>query len=447
MERSRRFALPAAFATAFFLALWISCVFLTRAGLRSSNAPYYERYGEALRHGRLWIQESPNLAGCAWDLSFHDGRCYLYWGIVPGIVHAAIPVVSDRVVTLVMTTGAVFFLLLLMQELAPPSTEPDAARAPPAAAGLVLSFCLAFLTGLPATMLASRVYEESIATGLAFGLAGLFLLFSRADQGEPRTDAWRSIGGVGCLVVAGLARSPWLPVAVVALGVVAWRERRARTWRGARAIVGATGVVIAGAAVQLGLNVARFGDPLEFGISMQASVVATKASGTATIAPRFIPRNAANYTFTALPPVASPLVTPFRPFDLPLLGLTARFTRGLLYPEFGLALFAAMPMLLLGVGALWRLWRSDRPNALRLLTASAITLPLAIPVLASAGYMYRYQLEANLFVLVLLAPPLLVPASRRLTSGFLIAAGVGTAIVGVNTLWVVKMVCATWNYC
>lgn len=447
MERSRRFALPAAFATAFLLAVGISSVFLTRVGLHSSNAPYYERYGDALRHGRLWIQESPDLAGCAWDLSFHEGRCYLYWGVVPGLVHAALPMASDRAVTLVMATIGVFFLVLLMQQLAPRPADPDAARAPPAAAALVMSFALAFLTGLPATVLASRVYEESIAAGFAFGLAGLYLVFACDAEDAPRADDKWTFAGIACLVVAGLARSPWLLVAGCGLTVVVWRHRATRSGRNIRVVVGATAMVAGGAAIQLGLNAARFGDPLEFGISKQASVVATKASGASTIAPGFIPRNVANYLFTALPPVASPFTTPFRPFDLPVTAVTTRFTRGLLYPEFGLALFAAMPMLLLGVMAMIRLWRSDRACALRLMTISAVTLPLAVPVLASAGYMYRYQLEANLFVLVLLAPPLLVRSSRRIALVFVAASGVGAAIVAVNTLWVVKMVCATWNYC
>jgi hypothetical protein len=448
MNRSRRFALPAAFATGFFMVLWISSVFLTRAGLRSSAAPYHERYGEALKHGRLWIQESPNLAGCAWDLSFHEGRCYLYWGIVPAIVHAAIPIASDRVVTLVMSALSVFFLILLMQALTPAATGPDAARAPPTGTAVVLGVFLAFLTGLPATMLASRVYEESIATGIAFGLAGLVLFFeSPSDSTLPTTTAWRVIGGVGCLVVAGLARSPWFLVAAGVLAALAWRQVRERSWRGARGLIGAGAVVLIGAGMQLGLNAARFGDPLEFGIAKQASVVATKASGAATIAPRFIPQNTANYFFTALPPVASPLVMSFRPFGLPLPRVTAISTRGLLYPEFGLALFAVMPTLLLGIVALAQLWHTNRRAVSRLALASAVTLPLAIPVLASAGYMYRYQLEANLFILVLVVPPLLAVDSRRVLVLHVIAACTGAAVVGINTLWVVKMVCATWGYC
>jgi hypothetical protein len=397
-------------AAAFFATLAVVLLSITSVGLHSSHIAYYERYARAIGEGHLWLHQANT---CDWDLSPHDGKCYSYWGIVPALFHWALPFVSDRFMTLIAAAVAVFFLLRLCIALSGIG-EAEEERAMP------LLLFLAFFTGLPATVLAARVYEEAIVFGAAFGLAGLYVGLATR----------RAVLAMTLLTVAGLARTPWLGVAVL-FCLYQLRQKR---------LLAVVAPVAVGLLVQAWLNHARFGSIFEFGYAAQTSNRQMAASGTPPFSSHNLLGNLFAYLVAALPPLENPLTSTTRAPDLQVLSITRTFMEGRPFQELGLALLPTMPSLLLCI-PLWR--RGEAPRAA--LTAALLALPPCLAVFGIAGCIYRYQLEATLPFVLVAVPPLL--RTPRWLKWHWAALLLGAPLVAVNALWVAKIVCRDWGYC
>ena len=227
--------------------------------LRSHLFNYYNYLADALLHGSLSLVEAPPHVH---DLSNYQGRFYLYWGPLPAII--LMPVVAlvgphwpDHIFSIilgVLASAAAYRLLEVTQSIHRLSS------------GKRILLALTFAVGSPVVHLASAgtVWFVGQLVTLVFMLSGLALFFDTAGS------RWRTAEAALCMALACAARPSVAGGAVWLCAAIAFRFTGPSTERGAsRGRRTAVAVALCvGVAILLGAyNFARFGSPLETGIS------------------------------------------------------------------------------------------------------------------------------------------------------------------------------------
>jgi hypothetical protein len=197
---------------------------------------------EGFRQGHLYLPEVPsaalrhladplnpaNMPLWRWDHSYYHGRFYLYWGLVPALLLAAVKVVfqihrvvPDSVVVFAFFVGRLVAGTLLIRGLAGTMSV----RPPRWAVGLAMTvFALAHPT--PYTLARGAVYEVAIGAGACFMVAALGLAFRGIFSASPRTaNRWLAAASV-CFGLAGGSRVSLFPAVVLLVALTAlarWR--------------------------------------------------------------------------------------------------------------------------------------------------------------------------------------------------------------------------------
>jgi hypothetical protein len=250
----------------------------------------YDAQAEGLLHGHLHLPEAPSRALTAlanpydianiqfwrWDHSYYQGHLYLYWGLVPAFIAAAIkaifhaPGVPDNTLTFAFCMIRLVAGTLLIRDVAR-----TADRRPPRWAVALAMLVFALANPTPYTLARAGIYEAAIMGGVAFTVAGLW--FGHRALGARRAGAataWLAAASFS-LGLAGGTRLSLIPtIAALAALTGGWRlwqlhRRGARDRNRARIAVAAAALLPAGA-IGLGLlvcNHLRFGNWLEFGRS------------------------------------------------------------------------------------------------------------------------------------------------------------------------------------
>jgi hypothetical protein len=437
-----------AVTAAFAVVIVIGAVLFTRSGLGASNLPHYQSYAEAILNRRLWIATAADHSTCPWDLSFVDGKCFPYWGILPAIIHAALlNSVSDRVLTIVFSTIAVYFMLRTCQRLASLGIKGEMPRAN----SWPLYICIAFLTGLPATAIASRIYEEAITASLAFGFAGIFLAIKILFKPHDHINSfWNCAFGPGLLALAGLCRAPWFGVAAlvsVYTGIVMRKKFIAQSpRRNAQLGFALFGPLALVGCAQLMMNQYRFGSPLDFGLNHTHFIKSYIDSGWPPFSMKYIFSNMMEYLFVALPPMDNPLTAPWDVAALHFTRLNRYFMEGKLFHEMPIALLPVMPSLCLVIMSI-----RTRVSCLGPCTLLAIfMMPVSLAVATVGGAIYRYQLDAIVPALIFLMPVLVQlnqqePRFVKFHWWSILLFGIPLTVV--HSIWVIRTVCIAWGWC
>lgn len=274
----------------------LAYVWYLTAGTMTTWTPYtsyFDRLGQAFLAGQVALLEKPSPELLAlenpydwraregipqlWDATLYQGRYYLYWGPVPGLVAAGMravtgAVIEDQALILLFCGGLVIVfaltLALLREKLFP--------HAPAWTLLLLTLFCG---LSVPLLWLVNRpsVYETAIAGGQFFLFLGLYAAL-RALLGAGNPRGWLALAGfawgaavncrlnlafavgVFCLVIAWLALMRGQQKA-------GWRARlREVDWRSAASVLLPLALPLLLWAAGLGwYNYARFGSPLETG--------------------------------------------------------------------------------------------------------------------------------------------------------------------------------------
>lgn len=399
--------MPTRGATRFFVAGFV--VYACAQGLHTgqlfaqSHWPYYVYYARALLDGQLHFDVLPP---AALDLAVYQGRTYLYHPPFPSLLMA--PGVAifglglpDRFVSLLLGAldGALFYRLLVALDREGFARSDERERA--------------LLTAL---FLFGTVHEYLVVTANHWELSQVV-----------------TIGGVLCALLAGIAGRPvamalalvavlWtrshvVLVAAAPLGLYLWRERR----RGAsldtswRRLAPAAALGVAGAALLLAFNAARFGNPLESGTSHQNMHGMFRADfqryGLFDL--HYLPRNLHALLFATPIPIAR---FPFASFS-----------------PHGLSIFLATPFYLY---LLRSLRRETRPQAAILWAG---VLPVLVPVLLTIGtgeiqFGHRYSADVQ----PLLLPLAWLGAGMRFTRTGLALLAASIAMNALGTVWFVS---------
>lgn len=341
------------------------------------------------------VANAPYRASGFQDLSVHEGRLYLYWGPVPALTlfwpSRALGIGRFPQVYAVALFAALAFLcasgllLSLTKRLAP---------ATPWWMRVVGVVALGGTAVWPWLIRRPEVYEVAIAAATAFLFAGLWLLAVGivARRARPVPVALGSL----CLGLAAGSRASFAAAGLLPLAWVAWRARLTKSNR-VRALdaLSALGPLAACGAALLAYNAARFGSPLDFGVSRLLLSPDNAGLGSR---PVNVGPGVWFYLFAPLHFVGQfPYMVVDRPlsapFDLPATWLVRERTGGLL---------ATTPVALLALGAL-TLRRRRTTEALVIVIVSAVTLGLLLLVFDSFyvnGVIQRYEADfAGLLVL------------------------------------------------
>ncbi len=375
---------------------------------------YFDRQAEAFLHGQLNLLEQPSPALLAladpypyenrtgleylWDVSFYQGKFYLYWGPTPALVLAAFKAaLGAHIEDQALAAGFLGGLICLMAGLA------CAIRRqffPETGAGGL--FLLLLAGGLNLYMLwpsgRPGVYESAILAGQFFLAAGLAALFTvlRPPRARP---GWMLLAGASLALAVGARVTLAAPAGWLALAA-AWRA-----WRLAKSGAGRPGAALAalllplllGAAGLMWFNAARFGSPFETGIRYQLGIPQFPHDLANLFSPAYLLPNLFGYLLRApafegaFPYVSVPFVKEAAwPWWI-------RLPESYIYHEPQAGLLAACPVLLLGaVAAVNALRRGARGEGFEKWFGGALAGALLAQALVLLLYFFssiRYQLE------------------------------------------------------
>ncbi|MFN7036535.1 MAG: hypothetical protein ACK4SN_09220 [Bellilinea sp.] len=287
-ERRGRFALT---VSIFFslAAVWWYATAGTLTGWFPYPHTYFDRLAQAFRHGQLSLLDRPDAsltsladpypfenrqnARYLWDVSYYQGRFYLYWGPTPALILAGVKsvargVIEDQALVVGFLLGMVTLLSWIGYRLWQIAPSPLKTRwlliFLPA---LSLNLYLLWPTGRPG------VYEAAILSGQFFLLAGVAALIEAFSR-PPTAWGWFLAAGAALGLAIG-SRPTLLISAFWLLALAVWRNRL-RFGGQARSFFTASAAFALPLLVSLGLlmayNAARFGSPLESGLSYQLGI-------------------------------------------------------------------------------------------------------------------------------------------------------------------------------
>ncbi len=286
-ERRGHLALAVSISVSVAVVWWYATAG-TLTGWFSYPHTYFDRLAQAFRHGQLALLDQPDdsltslpnpypfenrqNAHYLWDVSYYQGRFYLYWGPTPALILAGVKsvvdgVIEDQVLTIGFLLGIVTLLPWLGYRLWQIVPSPQKAGwlviFLPA---LSLNLYLLWPTGRPG------VYEAAVLSGQFFLLAGLAALIESVRR--PTGWGWYLTAGTALGLAIG-SRMTLLVSAVWLLGLVVWLNWRRFGGR-RRSFLSASAAFALPILVSMGLlmayNTARFGSPLESGLSYQLGI-------------------------------------------------------------------------------------------------------------------------------------------------------------------------------
>ena len=426
-----------------WLYLWFASGGFTFRGAGFGH--YYDLLGDAFLAGQVHLPVTPSpellglsdpynpaqIAGChciVHDLSFYKGRYYLYFGPVPGVLHAGWKALTgltlpDGAMQALFGLGGCLWFLLLAREL----RDRAFPRVPE---GLVLLVYLCYALGGVGLHLQARpvVYHEAILAASFFTLGGCYFWLRGLAGGPP---AGRQLAIAGFLFGCALgSRTTVFGYPLGAGLVLLWQWLRARPPAPAARRVLAFGLPLAAVVALLLLyNYARFDSLIEFGQRYQLNGI----QGV-MFDPRVAPYTLAEYV------TSWPKFLPYYPF------LTSEWgdgraggARWILEPPLASALILAPLTILapLAVGLLTPRWRRADAVVRAFVVGMVLGLPGTLGLLSTFTWVAGRYMQDFLPITGLLGGLGLwwlcpQPPARRLRR--LAGSALGTIILAISLI-------------
>lgn len=315
------------FIIPFFVVIILFYAWLSSAGTGEDTGVtsyYYSYLAEAFLDGNLHLAWQPNTQLLALDnpydpvaraeldkldiltpvdFSLYDGKYYLYWGPVPGILLAAIqfflrqPPVDDSFMAFVFGIGIFFaqsILILTIWDYCFHTLPKWMLR---------LSIFLAGLTW-PIALLRSyydhaRIYQAAIAAGQFFLISRFLLAFTAIAR--PTTSHWRlALAGLLWALAIGSRHLLVVPIFLICIITTLWIIRAGMGFVEKAMKVASLGLPLLVGGLGLGwYNWARFGSITETGLSFQMAGVNLQKHSAELFSGLNSIQNLYNYLFSA----------------------------------------------------------------------------------------------------------------------------------------------------
>ncbi len=233
---------------------------------------------------------------CLWDVSYYQGKYYLYWGAVPSLVVILIkpiirqPIGDTSLVLLFLCASILFFtaITLHMRRVFAPHAKGSAVIAPILFAGL----------SMPPVyhMIRPAVYEASIMGGICFTLAGLWAILNAFANGQhPRV--FLCLGGLLLALAPGCRMNTAVTAAFLAMMVLIYllkhekQSRRSFLRNSACFLLPCCSI----AALLMAFNYIRFGSILDNGFRYQLTGPATPGKTDVLLSLNYVIPNLYSY--------------------------------------------------------------------------------------------------------------------------------------------------------
>jgi hypothetical protein len=294
------------------LYLWLVSVGFITAWPRTTD--YYSMLGEAFLEGKthLLVEPDPRLLELSdpyeyeqrktisqiWDASFYDGKYFLYWGPIPGLVTAFVKGTSgiclgDQHLTFIFDLGIfVFGAFILMAIYRRYFYDLPLWTLIPGVLLIGLANPLPWLLSRPA------VYEAAIASGQFFLLGGFYWALTAFGDEDVKPNRLLLAGVFWSLAVGSrtsliFAVAVFTAFTVLRIGIVG---KRSFKWVDVvRPTFSLLMPLILGAVLYAWYNYDRFGDILEFGHKYQLSRMNLNALYEYVLSIVYVPPSAFDY--------------------------------------------------------------------------------------------------------------------------------------------------------
>lgn len=266
-------------------AIAIYTLWYASAGRFSMLVPVDNGYvdlGEAFLQGQISLLEKPSsefqalrnpyelterIVPYLWDASYYKGQYYLYWGPVPAVVFAAVEGITQErppgaLLVVICYMGLPVLLSMILYRLRRYFF--------PLAPGFSIGLCtlMAFIN-LPLLFLLARpiVYETSVIAGQFFlflGLLGWVMYITGADKAR-----WLILAGLSWGLAIGSRHNLVISIGIYLVFILVQMVRdmnRYETQRRLAFLLSPLALCLIGLGIY---NFARFGNPLETGITYQ----------------------------------------------------------------------------------------------------------------------------------------------------------------------------------
>ncbi len=270
----------------------------------------YVDLGEAFLHGQTSLLEQPSPALMAlpdpynwkqrskvpfiWDASYFNGKYYLYWGAVPGLMYAAVEaLIGTRPPREIVVLFDYIALTLIFFAILNRLRKRYYPTAPGFSIGL---FLLATFLSVPTLYALGRpmIYETSILTGQLFLILGALAWLAYLTKPH---WFWLILCGLSWGLAVNCRSNLILSIAVFSIFVLfhLWRTSINRLFLWKRLLLFSIPAAVCAMGL-LGYNWVRFNNPFENGFSYQLSSKFPEHQ----ISPHYFPATAYSYLFYPL---------------------------------------------------------------------------------------------------------------------------------------------------
>ena len=307
---------------------------------------YYDQLANAFRDGHLWLERTPSpqllalpnpydpaaRAGVSFisDASLYNGRYYLYFGPMPGLLVAGFKFISpvligDQSLVFVFTAGTFIVLVAFVVRLWRrffPATPRWLVASTLVGVGLISPFT--WILGSNAS-----VHDTAIASGQFFLLLGLLAAWIALDRAAV-SKRLAVLAGIFWAASLGSRITLIVPIGIVAVLLGAHVVRKGSGLsRGetVSVLLAFFAPVVAGLGALAWYNWARFDSLLETGISYQLALLYIQAQRSKLFSIRYLIQNAYNYV------LMPPKVRYNFPYVWPQMGMRHPILPGLSLPS------------------------------------------------------------------------------------------------------------------
>jgi hypothetical protein len=309
-------------AILFALLVILLYIWLISVGLWTrwpSTTNYYDQLASAFQHGQLYLEQQPDSRllqlsnpydpetrsgiSTPLDVSLYNGKFYLYWGPVPGLVLSIFkPVFPNEIgdqylVFAILSSIFVLEVLIIirLRELFFPDIPIWIISISILVTGLAPPYAWMFNN--------PRVYDVAIGSGQLFFLAGFYL--SITTLGKTTQPAYKLIliGSLWALTM-GSRLTQVLLIGFMSLMIFMWIARpyfQRKAIKNTIPFTLALGIPIAAGIILLGwYNWARFGSVFETGFNYALAGPFLQSYTKELFLPIYIPQNLYNYLFNSI---------------------------------------------------------------------------------------------------------------------------------------------------
>ncbi len=275
---------------------------------------YYDRLADSFSKGYLHINIKPDAALLAspdpyspgkrpplqndiWDMSFYNGKFYLYWGPVPALIilplkFLAVGKITDNYLVFLFYSALLFFNSLLVirlwQKLYPKT---------PAWAVFICIPLLGLMAPILWPISEPNIYDAAVGAAQLFFMGGIYWAISAFEDQGGISKASLFLAGLFWISAVGSRALYAITIVPPAALTIWWLRKGAK--RPARLINVLCLVfpLLAGAMLLAWYNWARFGSPFEFGLRYQISIWNLNETYNQLFLPRYIFPNIIVYLF------------------------------------------------------------------------------------------------------------------------------------------------------